>query len=67
MIKAEIYFDPIASIWRKRPIKRVIEFDGTDLGLIQAIEKMRHDDEDREEFDFWAITKIKRLADKGES
>ena len=67
MIKAEIYFDPITRIWQKRPIKRVIEFDGTDLGLIQAIEKMRNDDEDREEFDFWSITQIKRLSDKGES
>ena len=65
MIKAEIFFDPIGN--KKREIKRVIEFDGSDLGLIQAIEKMRSVDEQRDAFDFWSITKINRLPIEGES
>ena len=57
-MKAEIYFDTIGG--EKKNIKRVVDFDGSDLGLIQAIENMRSGDEMRDNFDFWTITQINR-------
>ena len=59
-MKAEIYFDTISG--EKINIKRVVDFDGSDLGLIQAIENMRSGDEMRDNFDFWTITQINRKA-----
>ncbi len=59
-MKAEIYFDTI--VGEKKNIKRVVDFDGSDLGLIQAIENMRSGDEMRDNFDFWTITQINRKA-----
>ena len=59
-MKAEIYFDTISG--EKKNIKRVVDFDGSDLGLIQAIENMRSCDEMKDNFDFWTITQINRKA-----
>ena len=58
-MEAKITFHLISD--HKKNLKRTVNFDGTDLGLIRAIEKMRSGDKDRENFDFWSIEKIERI------
>tara|TARA_B100000700_G_scaffold94335_1_gene106462 strand:- start:1021 stop:1230 length:210 start_codon:yes stop_codon:yes gene_type:complete len=59
-VKAEVFF---AITGKKRRLKKLIEFDGTDTGLIHSIEAMIHDEQLlHEHVDFYMIDEIRRLG-----
>ncbi len=58
-MEAEITFHLISD--HKKKVKRTVNFDGTHLGLIRAIEKMRNVDKDKEDIDFWSIKQVETI------